>query len=412
VASTGILFNSFFYLATCGLILLIARDDERPRDFALAAIAFGPATILWSLQPLKDTYFVFLIVAMVAIWREWQKLWRGEGVRRPLPIAICAATMWYLVYAISGTRWYVGAFLVAISFFFLGVVANRPRPRLAGSVVAVLLFVVLGQAFVAGGDFDIPLPLRTALDVRTIFRPRAHAERAKVLLTTVRRGFEMTPGNTMIVPGRALQTVAPVPTEPQPKPKAEPAPPSAEKVEASPPPPPPAKKPESAAALSPPAKNPEVAPPPPRPFRIRRAHHRRVRAAAPSETVMSLVSKIAAGAAAMFVPRAIAQTVGLVRIGGGRGFWLFADLDTVVFDLVIFVALAYCARAIVRRERRVTPLFLLVLLLFAGLTAPMVYVVANFGTLFRLREMLYVFAALLPLTLGPRTPAPAPDGSR
>ncbi len=114
----------------------------------------------------------------------------------------------------------------------------------------------------------------------------------------------------------------------------------------------------------------------------------------------------------MFIPRVLAQAAGIVRIGGGRGFWLFADLDTLVFDFVVLFALAFSVRAIVRRERRVTPLFLLVLLIFAGLTGPMIYAVANFGTLFRLREMIYVFAAVLPLTLDLRTPEPAPVEAR
>ncbi|HEX3110552.1 MAG TPA: hypothetical protein VHU41_15765, partial [Thermoanaerobaculia bacterium] len=110
VASTAILFNCLLYVATCALIFRIGRRDDRMRDFALAAIAFGPATILWSLQLLKDTFFVFLIVAMVAIWSEWQKLWRGENVlRRVLAIAVCGVAMCYAVYAIAGTRWYVGA---------------------------------------------------------------------------------------------------------------------------------------------------------------------------------------------------------------------------------------------------------------------------------------------------------------
>ena len=126
----------------------------------------------------------------------------------------------------------------------------------------------------------------------------------------------------------------------------------------------------------------------------------------------SLGSKIATGASAMFIPRVIAQPAGLVRIGGGRGFWLFADFDTLVFDFVVFFALAFCLRSIVRRERRVTPLFVLVLLVFAGLSGPMIYAVTNFGTLFRLREMVYVLAAMLPLTLDLRTPEPAPDEGR
>lgn len=119
----------------------------------------------------------------------------------------------------------------------------------------------------------------------------------------------------------------------------------------------------------------------------------------PAEPQQSLTAKIVTGASAMFLPRALAQGAGLVRIGGGRGFWFFADVDTLVFDFVVFLAFAFCARSVVRRQRRVTPLFILVALIFVGLTGPMIYAVTNFGTLFRLREMLYVLAALLPLTL-------------
>ena len=112
-----------------------------------------------------------------------------------------------------------------------------------------------------------------------------------------------------------------------------------------------------------------------------------------------LTADIASGFAAMFIPRAVAQPLGLVQIGGGRGFWLFADADTLVFDLVVLCAFGYCARSLVRRRRRATPLLILVVLVFAALTGPMIYSVTNFGTLFRLRQMVYVLAALLPLTM-------------
>ncbi|HEV8434031.1 MAG TPA: hypothetical protein VGR95_11510, partial [Thermoanaerobaculia bacterium] len=223
VASTGILFNLVLYLATCALILRIGRRNVRARDFALAAIALGPATILWSLQLLKDTFFVFLIVAMVAIWSEWQKLWRNDGdlLRRTLSIAVCAVAMFYAVYAIAGTRWYAGAIVAGASLLFLGLVANLPRPRFAASAIAVLVFLTLGQAFLLGGDFDVPLPVRTALDVGAMFHPKAQAERATRVLTTARRGFETTPGNTMIVPGPALASTAPVVSPPPKRAEAE-----------------------------------------------------------------------------------------------------------------------------------------------------------------------------------------------
>ncbi|HEY2324314.1 MAG TPA: hypothetical protein VGJ82_15755 [Thermoanaerobaculia bacterium] len=485
VASTAILFNCVLYLAICALILRMAPRAGRARTFALAAIAFGPATILWSLQLLKDTFFIFLIVAMIAIWSEWQKLWRGDVVRRAAAVAVCALAMCYAVYAIAGTRWYVGAIVAGVSFLFLALVANLPRPRLAGSLIAVVLFLMLGQAFLLGGDFDVPLPVRNALDLQAMLHPRTQTETAKLVLTTARRGFETTPGNTMIAPGRALlASAAPAPK----KPAAESQPPAelpvvqksistsllkpAEMAPAPTPPPVPAPvsvplpapAPTTAAPTPVPAPAPVVTPAPapvttettapvvsapaaeptppihvsvpkkkkaPKPVVVAplavpapasnvgagsqpahgAAESRTLHSPPPAPVEQSLVRKIVTGAVAMFVPRVLAQSAGLVRIGGGRGFWLFADFDTLVFDLVVFVAFALCARAIFRREGRVTPLFVVVLLVLAGLTGPMLYAVTNFGTLFRLRQMIYVLAAMLPLTLDPRTPEPAPAGS-
>jgi hypothetical protein len=455
VASTSILFNCFAYLAACALIVRIAREG-RTRNFALAAIAFGPAAILWSLQLLKDTFFVFLIIAMVAIFSEWQKLWRADVLRRSLAIVICGAAMIYAVYAIAGTRWYVGAIVAAASLLFLGLVANLPRPRFAGSVIAVLLFLTLGQAFLLGGDFDVPMPVRAALDVREVFHPRMESETAKVVLTSARRGFETTHGATMIAPGPvlAVSSMIPVPVTQK---RAEPRIPDelpvaskslsvdllkpAEKIVPPPvvtatmppapvppvvPAPVPAPTPIATETIAPPIvveQKPAPAPVPavaPVHHHIHKAHAKKPAPAIvvvvaappakvtparisapvlPAEPQQSLTAKIVTGASAMFLPRALAQGAGLVRIGGGRGFWFFADVDTLVFDFVVFLAFAFCARSVVRRQRRVTPLFILVALIFVGLTGPMIYAVTNFGTLFRLREMLYVLAALLPLTL-------------
>jgi hypothetical protein len=110
------------------------------------------------------------------------------------------------------------------------------------------------------------------------------------------------------------------------------------------------------------------------------------------------LESLVTGFAAMFLPKVLAQALGLVRIGGGRGFWLFVEIDTLVFDAVVLFALIYCARAL-RNHARLTPLFILLLLTFVMTAVPMMYTVANFGTLFRLRQMVYVIAAILPLAL-------------
>src|ERR1019366_4861178 len=79
-ASVAILLNCASFLATCAIILRLGEygaRGERLRLVALAAMAFGPGTILWSLQLLKDTLFIFLIAAMIACCFSWQEQWRG-----------------------------------------------------------------------------------------------------------------------------------------------------------------------------------------------------------------------------------------------------------------------------------------------------------------------------------------------
>ena len=113
---------------------------------------------------------------------------------------------------------------------------------------------------------------------------------------------------------------------------------------------------------------------------------------APSGTA----SRIVATALVTFLPRTIVELFGLAHVAGGRGLWLFVEGDTLAFDAVLIFAIVYS----IRSRRRITPLSIMLLLLFFLTAIPLIYVVNNFGTLFRLREMLYVMAAFLPLTLG------------
>ena len=49
-------------------------------------------------------------------------------------------------------------------------------------------------------------------------------------------------------------------------------------------------------------------------------------------------SRLFTGYVAMIVPHVIAERLGLIHVGGGRGLWLFADVDTLVFDAVLLFA--------------------------------------------------------------------------
>jgi hypothetical protein len=99
----------------------------------------------------------------------------------------------------------------------------------------------------------------------------------------------------------------------------------------------------------------------------------------------------------MIVPRSIGQRIGLFDIGGGRSLLWFADLDTIVFDLAIVASAVWIFR--VRRSRLRNPVFWSVIAVAIATALPLAYSVTNFGTLFRLRGMIYLGIVLIPLAL-------------
>jgi hypothetical protein len=247
-------------------------------------------------------------------------------------------------------RWYFAAFVCAAWPVFVILTALPARSRFRAMLAGAVLFVFLSQALRLGGSDDIPWQVRRLLAPGPVtslrwWRPKTPAPPWKpsavpALAVEVRSGFEHTPGATMIVAGPTL--VRP------------PAPPGEKKTVVA--------------------------------------------------TSRTLGATLTTGFAAMFLPRFVAQAVGLIQIGGGRGFWLFVETDTLVFDAVLLFAAFYCTRAL-RSYARVTPLFILLVLVFLLTAGPMMYTVTNFGTLFRLRLMVYFIMAVLPLTLGPKVKA-------
>ncbi|HEU4886342.1 MAG TPA: hypothetical protein VFV49_00540 [Thermoanaerobaculia bacterium] len=116
----------------------------------------------------------------------------------------------------------------------------------------------------------------------------------------------------------------------------------------------------------------------------------------------TIADRMITGFSAMFLPRFLAQSLGLIRVGGGRGFWLFAEVDTIVFDLLLLYVVVHCMRALRDGSARATPLFVLLILVFAITAGLMIYTITNFGTLFRLRLILYAVAVVTPVTLRKR----------
>jgi magnesium-transporting ATPase (P-type) len=87
----------------------------------------------------------------------------------------------------------------------------------------------------------------------------------------------------------------------------------------------------------------------------------------------------------------------MFQIGGGRGMLWFTEIDTLVFDVVLLFA-AYVLVRYLRASAR-NPLVWLVLLTTLLVALPLAYTVTNFGTLFRLREMIYSGLLLMPVAV-------------
>ena len=324
LASLAILINCAAYALTCAVLVRLMRNGTR-NDVLVAAIAFSPAAVLFSLQLLKDTLFFFLIVLMVAIFRRWQELWRGGGTRGSF--LACAAAMLAAVYALAGIRWYFAAIVWAASAIFL-VLVSWPAGRRGWALAAsALLFVLLGQC-VRLGSLDMPRQVQRMLNPATAFQSEPAA--AARLVGRARRGFDNTPAATTIAAG------------------------------------------------------PSVA-------------HKPI----PETTADRLIT----GFSATFLPRFLGESLGLIRVGGGGAFWFFAEVDTIVFALLLFYVIIICTSPLQDSTAHGTPLFVMLILIFAITAGLMIYTVNNFGTLIRLRQMLYAVAVVTPVTLLKRSGA-------
>ncbi|HVT05044.1 MAG TPA: hypothetical protein VHL58_16900 [Thermoanaerobaculia bacterium] len=400
--ATGLLLNLFSYLGCCYIIVRCSDTPARKPAMLLAvgAISLSPGGILWSLQPLKDTYFVFLIVAVVGACAGWQCAAREGRIQRAvLPSLVLSLA----IYLTSGIRWYMAfAELVAVLTFLILVVITSPR-RWFATGVAIVSFELFGLAFVAGGGPYIPNQLRRVLAPTTFSHEIGTLPRFLATeLGAVRKGFEQTPARTMIGAGKLL---------------ARNESPSGEKISTgargsskSPPPTsvlppgesaqrasvahlketprhasvPPSRKSSRQASLTPPNENSPHA----------RAPLSRSTAADEITLPPSTLGRMVTGAVAVAIPRSIAQAAGLIEIRGGRGLMFFTELDTLAFDSVLLAAIMWIALA--RRASLKTPLFWFLALLAAFVGGPLLYAVTNFGSLFRLREMVYVVVALIP----------------
>ena len=445
--SVGILLNLFCYLGT--IVLLVRWSRAPPPTWttvavAIAAISLTPSLVLWSLQPLKDSLFQLLFVAFVAACATWQRSWLTEGLWRAR--AVTGALLAVILFLVAGIRWYFAGALVAATSVFLLIVAFTAAERKTFSfAAAAMMIVVLTRSLVLSAGPYIP--------------PGPHSMFAAI--EQVRRGFDTIPASTVIKSGKRLAiagaatplattllTAAPPPqlTEAH-----------ATRIRAlldeqaaawnrS----------DVARAMDGYWRSPQleivdgttvihgweqaaedhrrgrsavgslrmtalrltgagdtasvsgrwelttlVGYPYTRMFmmtlrRFPNGQWKIVREVWPAPASAAPSERLLVGAAAMAVPRALGERLGLFDIGGGRGLLWFTEIDTMIFDLALFFALwaVFAARGALTWRN---PLPWLVLLTMLIVGAPLVYSISNFGTLFRLREMIYLGLLLIPM---------------
>ena len=441
--SAGILVNLFCYLGTIALLVRWSRVQPQTRTavaVAIAAISLSPSLVLWSLQPLKDSFFQLLFVAFVIACAAWQRRTRVAA----------GALMAVVLYILAGIRWYfAGALLVATAIFLLIVAFTAAeRKWISFGAAAVMIFILAQSVVLSAGPY---LPL---------LAPRSMI----ATIEQTRRGFDTTPASTMIRSGKRPAIDEAV--------QAPPAPNSAlpadirlvldRQVDAW-------NHHDIEGVMDTYWKSPEL--------EMRDSHvvtrgwqpafdhfralHRsgaagrlsysdmRVTGAADDmvsvdgrweltggramqggevKLVMrrfptvgwkivrvvsgkptagsaaasqprSPMERLLLGAAALVVPRTLGERLGLFDIGGGRGLLWFTEIDTLTFDSVLVFAIWRLFAAPAWRNA-LTWLLLVTILIVA---VPLVYSVSNFGTLFRLREMIYLGLLLIPIAAAAET---------
>lgn len=425
VPSVAVLLNIFCFMGMVTLILKWGSSNGRRVGLAalvpLTAVAFSPSAILWSLQPLKDPLFMCLVVAVCVALAAWQETWRDSSSALPVKRLIGIALAILLVfYAIAAIRWYF-ALVAWTATFALAVilVAVTRRPRATCIAANVALLFAISQVLLWGGGPYIPDHVFTAVSAKRASLKSLVTLPSRLLsdVERSRRGFDRVGGATQIgaatpaggstagkqqgVPvAPSASHSQPVSAQPQPAVTAARAPQVAGRETPSVPAvgkvakPAVAPSPERQARVSPPEPFPLATRQPVAPRAVPVIESRKEIVVVPA----SKLSKFAAGLTAILIPKALAERLHLVDIGGGRGMWLFADLDTILFDAVLLIAFyAFCRAAATKSLGE--PIFWHIAIMTVLLAVPLIYAVSNFGTLFRQREMIYIGLALTPLAL-------------
>jgi hypothetical protein len=310
-----------------------------------------PSWILWTFQPLKDTYFLLLIATFFFVTDAWlTRLMRAEW-SWPAACGLLAAQV-AVIYALAGIRWYSAVLVVGTApLGLLAVIGVAGRRSIRRVVLATATLVILAEAISPGAGPYLPPWIRGLIHPvagEMLSRVADAPDKISLTLELAHDASVQAKGSTTIRIGG-----------------------------------------DEGAGLG---------------------LEREQADGAATTSGIGLVKRVGGTLAVFTLPRWLATRVADVTVGGGRGLWAFVDLDTVCFDVAL-IAVAVTILRLRRRGAVTYPTFWHVLSATLLVAILLVFQIANFGTLFRLRSMVMLGIALLPLTVGwpgkdPATHAP------
>src|SRR3954451_6604064 len=210
-AATALLLNIVAFLGCCRIALLFGDPRKHMAVVvAIAALSLAPSAILWSLQPLKDIFFLFVVGSFFAAALLWQRLWIDGRTARSLAVAAVGAAlgMAATLYAVSSIRWYFGVILVVAAVPFVVLTAVRAVPRrLAAAGGAAVLAPLLIAAFYFGAGPHVPDWMIDAVVKRDFDHQIALPGHAIEAMNTSRQGFENSGGATIIGAGKTVKSM-------------------------------------------------------------------------------------------------------------------------------------------------------------------------------------------------------------
>ena len=331
--ATSLLFNLLAFAALAHVALTWHRRvgvGRGPLLLALAAVSLTPSWILWSYQPLKDTYFLLLVGLFFFVVDAWYARLSADRWSWAETVALLAAQM-VIVYGLAGIRWYYALVIVVLTpLGLVAALARRGRWSLRRAGIAACGLLLTVEVIVPGAGLDLPRWVHLALrptSVHAIQQLGGAPARAASSLNQTREANVTAKGATLI-----------------------------------------------------------------------RIAHDEIGSVEPDLSEASFGARLRGNLAVLALPKALALRIGNVSIGGGRGLWAFVDLDTLFFEATLLACAGMVARQI-RLGRVIRPVFWHLLSATAAITILLSSEAANFGTLFRMRSIIAIGIALLPLSV-------------